>query len=111
MDGSLKPLSDSAVSDLELVLGLKIQPKLCGSAEVPRQSQCHFRRNRSAPPHDLIDRRSRHPELFGQLVRTQLERLHEIVKQNVARMTFEATTLPWMLRVSCKQQELPEKLT
>lgn len=86
VDGPFKRLSDSAPSDLKVILRLKIQPKLRGSTEVPRQSQGHLRRNRSATAHDLIDRRGRHPQLFSQPVRAQLERLHEIVKQNVARM-------------------------
>ena len=49
-------------------------------------TQRHLGRHRSSAPHDLVYRRRSHAEFFRELVRAKLQRLHQVVEQNIARM-------------------------
>ena len=86
MNGPLKRLADSPVRDFQIVLRLQIEPELRRGAEVPRQPQGHLSRYGTSSADDFVNGRRRHAELLREPVSTQLQRLHEIVEQDIARM-------------------------
>src|SRR5215468_4747224 len=85
-DRTLQPLADLPARNFQVILRLKILPQLCRRTEISRQAQRHLGSDRSPPPHDLIDCRSRHTKLLCHPVGAQFQRLHEVVQQNVTRM-------------------------
>src|SRR5256885_13461301 len=46
LDGALDLLADPLAGDFQVVLRLQVPPELRTRSEVPRQPQCHLRRNR-----------------------------------------------------------------
>src|SRR5215469_4103715 len=58
-DRTLQRLSDPPARNFQVILRLQILPQLCRRTEISRQAQRHLGGDRSPPPHDLIDSRSR----------------------------------------------------
>src|SRR5882762_6281896 len=85
-DGALTLLADPFAGDFQVVLRLQVLPELRTRSEVPRQPQCHLRRNRPSPSHYFIDRWRGHTEFLRHLVRAQFQRPHEIVEQDIPGM-------------------------
>src|SRR5215831_19570522 len=99
-DRTLQPLADLPARNFQVVLRLKILPQLCRRTEISRQAQRHLGSDRSPPPHDLIDCRSRHTKLLCHPVGAQIQRLHEVTQQNIARMY-------WPMPLGCHRQHFP----
>jgi hypothetical protein len=59
---------------------------LCSRSEVPRESQRHLGSHSATTPNNFIHSRRSDAKLLRQSVGTQLQGLHEIVAQNIARM-------------------------
>src|SRR5215831_14688884 len=72
-DRTLQPLADLPARNFQVILRLKILPQLCRRTEISRQAQRHLGSDRSPPPHDLIDCRSRHTKLLCHPVGAQIQ--------------------------------------
>src|SRR5437588_11836911 len=86
MNRTFDLLADLLACNLQVVLRLQVLPELRTRSEVPRQPQCHLRRDRPPPSHYFIDRWRGHTEFLRHLVRAQFQRPHEIVEQDIPGM-------------------------
>src|SRR5437879_3539949 len=77
-DLSFDAAANCSIRDIEVVAGLKIDPELRRSGEIPGQAKCRVRRNPAAAKHDVIDARARHPDRLRERVNADLHRFQEI---------------------------------
>lgn len=71
---------------LRLVPVLEIQPDLRGPAEIPLETRRCFCGYRAFPLHDFVNEARRYINCFRDPVLRKPERLHKILRQNLARM-------------------------
>src|ERR1039457_3192071 len=72
--------------NLQIVRGLKIQPKARAGIEVPREPQCRIWSNPAALVNDLGDSCYWYTEIERQTIHAQAQRFHEVRAQDLAGM-------------------------
>jgi hypothetical protein len=70
--------------NLQIVRGLKIQPKARAGIEVPREPQCRIWSNPAALVNDLGDSCYWYTEIERQTIHAQAQRFHEVRAQDLA---------------------------
>jgi hypothetical protein len=82
----LKATSETILLNLEVVVGLKVQPELRRVTKILCQAERGVSRQGPLPEHDLVDTTARNTDVFGQTVLAEPKRLQELLKENFARM-------------------------
>src|SRR4051794_15898249 len=85
-DFLLDSLSYGAISHVEIVAGLQIDPELGACTEVARQTNRRVRGEGAASAHDIVGARARHLDRMRQFVDADAHRGQEFVPQYLARM-------------------------
>ena len=74
-----------ASREAEVVIALQVEPEFGRRPEIFGQPQRRVGGNPALSPHDLADPGNIHIEVAGKPVLAEAERLHELLKQNLAR--------------------------
>ena len=81
-----QPTAQAIILDLQVVPGLKIQPKPGRRAEVAREPESRIGRDTSVSVHDLVDPARRNAQVPRHPVLRELERLQELLEQDLSRV-------------------------
>lgn len=76
--------SDRVLRHFEIVVGLKVGPKLRAHSKVPRQSKRGIGGNGPASMDDLPNARGRYTQMDCKPIRRQAKRLHEVLPERLA---------------------------
>ncbi len=78
--------ADSGFGDFQVIASLEADSYTGCGAEVFGKPQSSIGSNFSLSPHDLTDTESRDTDVLGDTVLAQVERLYEVLEQDLARM-------------------------
>src|SRR5690606_15655064 len=79
-----QPWPEAVAFHLEVVAHLEVQPELVARAEVSRQAESRIRGDRSRTVNDLVDPPSRDADLLRQPILRELERLEELLLEDLS---------------------------
>jgi hypothetical protein len=74
--------------DSQVILRLKIEPKVGSHAERVSEPESHFRRDSALLVDDIVDGRRRNVQSQRQLIAGEMKRRHELFPQDLARMNW-----------------------
>lgn len=85
---------------VQIVLNLQVHPKLRRHGKVARQPQRGVSRDAAASIRDFSHAAYRHVQLAGEFADAQIERCHQFLPQNLARMDGRGSRRVWNVRGS-----------